>query len=105
MVRAYLGVDVGTGSARAGVFDAAGRLLSAAKRDIAIWFEPGDAVEQSSEDIWRAVGEAARAAVLSSGVPARAIAGAGFAATCSLIPLDAALRPLSISLSEASERD
>lgn len=105
MVRAYLGVDVGTGSARAGVFDAAGRLLSAAKRDIAIWFEPGDAVEQSSEDIWRAVGEAARAAVLSSGVPARAIAGVGFAATCSLIPLDAALRPLSISLSGARERD
>jgi len=105
MIRAYIGVDVGTGSARAGVFDGTGRLLSAAKRDIAIWFDPGDIVEQSSENIWRAVGEAARAAVEASGVPGSAIAGVGFAATCSLIALGDDLRPLSVSLSGARERD
>src|SRR5438105_1765117 len=63
MDEAYIGVDVGTGSARAGVFDVAGRLLASAKRPIEIWYEPGEIVEQSSEDIWRAATGAVREAV------------------------------------------
>ncbi len=62
----FIGVDVGTGSARAGVFDSSGRLLGSARRAIAIWREPGDVVEQSSADIWRAVTEAVREAVEAS---------------------------------------
>ena len=58
MGEAYIGVDVGTGSARAGVFDDAGRLLASAKRPIAIWREAGEVVEQSSQDIWRATTDA-----------------------------------------------
>ena len=69
MSTAFIGVDVGTGSARAGVFDSSGRLLGSAKRTIAIWREPGDIVEQSSADIWRAVTEAVREAVDASGLP------------------------------------
>ena len=63
MGEAYIGVDVGTGSARAGVFDGAGRLLASARRPIAIWHEAGEIVEHSSEDIWRAATEAVREAV------------------------------------------
>ena len=59
----FLGIDVGTGSARAGVFDATGTMLASAKRDIALFLEPGDIVEQSSEDIWRAVCASVREAV------------------------------------------
>jgi D-ribulokinase len=55
MTNHYLGIDVGTGSARAGVFDQSGILLASAKHDIAVWHEAGDIVEQSSDDIWRAV--------------------------------------------------
>ena len=51
----FIGIDVGTGSARAGVFDAAGHMLASAKRDIALYLEAGDIAEQSSEDIWAAV--------------------------------------------------
>ncbi len=47
----FLGIDVGTGSARAGVFDAGGTMLASAKRDIAMWREAGGIVEQSSGDI------------------------------------------------------
>ncbi len=54
MRQAYIGVDVGTSSTRAGVFDETGKLLAAARHPIAIWHEAGDIVEQSSSDIWEA---------------------------------------------------
>ena len=63
-----VGVDVGTGSARAGIFDRKGRLLATAKRPITLWHEAGDVVEQSSDQIWQAVAESVREAVASSGV-------------------------------------
>jgi D-ribulokinase len=105
MSAGFLGVDVGTGSARAGVFDAAGRLLGAARRPIAIWREAGGVVEQSSADIWRAVTQAARGAVEASGAPAEAVLGVGFAATCSLLALDEGLEPLSVNPAGAPGRD
>ncbi|HZZ61384.1 MAG TPA: FGGY family pentulose kinase [Roseiarcus sp.] len=105
MSTAFIGVDVGTGSARAGVFDSAGRLLGSARRTIAIWSEPGDVVEQSSADIWRAVTDAVREAVEASRLSRGAVAGLGFAATCSLVTLDEHLQPLSLNSAGAPERD
>ena len=58
----FIGIDVGTGSARAGVFDASGAMKGAAKHDIRVWREPGSIVEQSSADIWQAVCRSVRAA-------------------------------------------
>ena len=105
MREAYLGVDVGTLSARAGVFDSAGQLIASARRPIAIWREPGEIVEQSSDDIWLAATAAIKEAVEASGLPPEAIAGIGFDATCSLVALDRDRRPLSVSLTGAPERD
>jgi D-ribulokinase len=105
MNEAYIGVDVGTGSARAGVFDGNGRLIARAKRPITTWRDPAAIVEQSSSDIWRAVVEAVREAFGVSGVPRAGIAGIGFAATCSLVALDHDLQPMSVSLAGSSERD
>src|SRR5580700_1283029 len=102
---AYIGVDVGTGSARAGIFDADGRLLASAKRPIAIWREAGEIVEQSSDDIWRATTGAVREAVAASGLPQLAFAGIGFDATCSLVVLDAQGGSLPVGPSGEAQRD
>ena len=105
MSEAFIGVDVGTGSARAGVFDPAGRLLASARKPIAIWHEPGEIVEHSSADIWRATTGAVREAVAASGLAPDAFAGVGFDATCSLVVLDPAGAPLPVGPSDASNRD
>ncbi|MBV9909014.1 MAG: FGGY family pentulose kinase, partial [Hyphomicrobiales bacterium] len=105
MREAYIGVDVGTLSARAGVFDAFGRLIASARRPIAVWREPGDIVEQSSDDIWSAVLSAVREAVQASELKPEAFRGMGFDATCSLVVLDRDARPLSVSPTDAPERD
>ena len=105
MSEAYIGVDVGTLSARAGVFDSDGRLLANARRPIAVWREPGDIVEQSSDDIWSAVTSAVLEAIQESDLPPERVRGMSFDATCSLVALDRNARPLSVSLTDAPERD
>ncbi len=100
-----IGIDVGTGSARAGLFDLTGRMLASAKRDITLFHEPGSMVEQSSEQIWAAICSSVREAVAEVGVDPASIVGLGFDATCSLVVLGAGGKPLPVGLSENSERD
>ena len=100
-----IGVDVGTGSARAGVFDLAGRMLASAKQDIRLFHAPGAIVEQSSNDIWNAVCASVRSALALSGVAPERIAGIGFDATCSLVVLGEGGRPLPVGPSDDPERN
>jgi D-ribulokinase len=83
----FVGIDVGTGSARAGIFDRAGTMISSASQDIALYRDGADIVEQSSDDIWQAVCASVREAVSRAGLGAADIAGIGFDATCSLVLL------------------
>ena len=101
----FIGIDVGTGSARAGVFDAGGRLLGAAKHDIALFQEPGAIAEQSSEDIWSAVCRAVKGARDEAGIAPADVAAIGFDATCSLVVRGADGRPLSVAESGESGWD
>jgi len=105
MRRHFLGIDVGTGSARTGVFSESGDLLSSAKHPIAIWHEAGGIVEQSSEDIWRAVSRTVRQAVKEAGIDPASIAGIGFDATCSLVAVSEDGRPISINSSGDPDRN
>lgn len=50
-----IGVDVGSGSVRAGVFNLRGELLAHATREITLFRSAGNKVEQSSREIWQAV--------------------------------------------------
>ncbi len=93
----YLGVDVGTGSARAALFDGEGRRLGMGVHPIATWRPEEDFVEQSSEDIWRACGEAVRAAMSEAGARPAEVRGIGFDATCSLVAVDDDGAPVTVS--------
>jgi D-ribulokinase len=105
MQQAFIGVDVGTSSARAGVFDEKGGLLATARHPITVWHEAGSVVEQSSSEIWAACAAAVRAAMAAAVVPPSAIKGVGFDATCSLVVLDAAGNPLTVNTSGDERRN
>ena len=70
MSSVYIGVDVGTGSARAGVFNGNGRMLGTAVRPIEMNKPKPDFVEQSSVNIWESVCTTVREAMTASGVSA-----------------------------------
>ncbi len=95
--RAFLGVDVGTGSVRAAIFDRSGARLGLGVQPIQTFRPEPDFVEQSSEDIWASVGLAVRSALAQSALAASEIVGIGFDATCSLVVLDADDKPVSVS--------
>jgi FGGY-family pentulose kinase len=103
--RGFLGIDVGTGSVRAGIFDARGSRLGTGTHPIRIWRPQEDFVEQSSDDIWSAAGASVRAALAESRLAAGDIAGIGFDATCSLVLLDEADRPVSASPTGRDEQN
>lgn len=100
-----IGVDVGTGSARAGIFELTGRMVSSAKRDITLFRASGSIVEQSSAEIWSAVCDAVKGALSQAAVPPERIAGIGFDATCSLVVLGSGGQSLPVGPSEQAERD
>jgi FGGY-family pentulose kinase len=103
--RYVIGVDVGTGSARAGLFDLDGHMLAVAKRDITLFREAGSIVEQSSTEIWNSVCAIIREVVASAGVEPAHVVGLGFDATCSLVVLGEGGQPLAVGPSEENERD
>jgi len=105
MRQAFIGVDVGTSSARAGVFDEKGTLLATARHPITVWHEAGSVVEQSSSEIWVACAASVRAAMAVASLPPSAVKGIGFDATCSLVVLDAAANPLTVSTSGEARRN
>ncbi|KAI3709120.1 hypothetical protein L2E82_38879 [Cichorium intybus] len=100
----FLGIDVGTGSARAGLFDDNGKLLGSASSPIQIWKE-GDCVEQSSTDIWLAICTAVKRALSLADVAGEEVTGLGFAATCSLVAVDSEGQPVTVSWSGDTRRN
>ena len=93
--RYFIGVDGGTESLRAGVFDARGNPLAFASRPYPTDFPKPSWAEQDPQDWWRALGLSVRQAVLESGVPTSSIAAICLDTTCcSVVALDAAGDPV-----------
>ncbi len=90
-----IGIDGGTESIRAHVFDLEGRTKGTAKGVYETTYpEPGQA-EQDPEDWWRALGEAVRGAVSASGVdPEEVEALACDTTSCTVVVLDEAGDPI-----------
>jgi FGGY-family pentulose kinase len=101
----FLGVDVGTGSVRAALFDAAGQKTGQSTAEIRTWRPAEDFAEQSSDDIWRAVGTAIREALAQAGTGSESVRGVGFDATCSLVAVGARGEPVSVSPTHADEQN
>jgi len=97
MPRYVCAVDVGTGSARAGVFQADGQLLGRGEEPILLNRPSADYAEHDSENIWQSVCKAVRTAVTAAGVKPGDIAGLSFDATCSLVVRGANGEPVSVS--------
>lgn len=100
---AVIGVDVGTGSARAGLFSLDGTMLAQASRPIRAWRPQADFVQQSTADIWASVCASVREACAAAGPVT--VRGIGFDATCSLALVDAQGGPVSVSPDGAPEQD
>jgi D-ribulokinase len=105
MRQAFIGIDVGTSSARAGIFDEKGSLLATARHPITVWHEAGGVVEQSSSEIWAACVASVRTAMVEAAISPSAVKGLGFDATCSLVVLDAGGGPLTVSASGDQRRN
>ena len=90
-----LGIDVGTGGARAGIFDLKGRAVIFSEEPFALYTPHSGWAEQNPQDWWNAVCKASRRAISESGVSSREIIGIGLDATCcTVVATDRELNPL-----------
>ncbi len=100
-----IGVDAGTASVRAGIFDLNGTMVSHSSKEITIWRPQEHFVEQSSEDIWQAACFAVREALEQAGIAPAAVIGISYDATCSLVALDADDKPVTVSPTGNAEQN
>ena len=63
----YLGIDIGSQGARAGVFDESGGMVASGAASFPLDRRPGGVAQYRSADIWQAVCAAVREAVGTSG--------------------------------------
>ena len=107
-----IGIDGGTESLRAGVFDLAGRPLAFAATAYRTDFPQPGWAEQNPKDWWTALGASVRQAVQEAGIAPEAVAALALDTTCcSVVALDdqgEALRPaliwMDVRSAEETER-
>ncbi|RAH52886.1 FGGY-family carbohydrate kinase [Aspergillus piperis CBS 112811] len=80
----YIGIDVGTGSARACIIDSKGDIVGLASENIGLWQPQQGYYEQSTNDIWRCICVAVQRAISQHNIDPETVRGIGFDATCSL---------------------
>ena len=102
----FVGVDVGTGSARAMLIGNNGKKIALSTSLIKTWSTteiPVGHYEQSSDDIWKSVCKCVNEVI--SGYDKNLIQGIAFDATCSLVVLDKASHPISVSTTQENNQN
>lgn len=84
----YVGVDVGTGSARACIIDTNGIILGLSERPITRHELKPNYITQNSTEIWNAICYCVKNCLRDSGVNPSEVFGIGFDATCSLVAVN-----------------
>lgn len=86
----FVGVDVGTGSARAAIVTTDGTIVAESTQATKTFRLDSDAriFEQSTSNIWQSISTVVKDALRSSGIDKSQIKGIGFDATCSLAVTD-----------------
>ena len=103
--RVFLGIDIGSASVRAGLFDANGRRLAFAVRPIQQFHPKPLFVEQSSSDIWAQTCAAVREAIATAAIDPARVVSIGVDATCSLVAVGPNGQPVSVAETGEAERD
>ncbi|KAJ0422538.1 FGGY family of carbohydrate kinase [Aspergillus carlsbadensis] len=80
----FIGIDVGTGSARACIIDGKGDIVGLASENIGLWQPQTGYYEQSTSDIWRCICISVQRAISQHNIDPETVRGIGFDATCSL---------------------
>lgn len=101
----YAGIDVGSASARVGLFNEKGERLAFAVRPIKQFHGRANFVEQSSSDIWQQICAAMKEAIATAGVSADEIRSLGVDATCSLVAVGQGGSPVSVSENGEADQD
>ncbi|KAI1785344.1 Pentulose kinase [Ganoderma leucocontextum] len=86
----YIGVDVGTGSVRAGLVKPDGTIVASFTEETITWRDEEDhrIFEQSTNDIWTGMCKVIKACLKEANVQPSEVKGIGFDATCSLAVAD-----------------
>ncbi len=92
-----LGIDVGSGSARCGVFDENATLIGVGKHPIREHRPQTDFVQQSSDDIWQGIRSAVADALATAHINGAEVSALSYSATCSLVLLDKSGQPLALN--------
>ncbi|MDE9483543.1 FGGY-family carbohydrate kinase [Xenorhabdus bovienii] len=101
----FIGIDVGSASVRAAIFDQKGKRLAFSVRSIQQFHPKADFVEQSSADIWSNICTTVKEAVSHAGIDPAHVKSIGFDTTCSLVAANAEGEPLSVAEDGSPERD
>jgi ribulose kinase len=95
----YIGIDVGTGSARAALVEQDGKLVASSTEETTTFRDHQDhrIFEQSTNEIWSAIGKTIKDVLAQANVSASNVKGIGFDATCSLAVTDMNVDPVVVT--------
>ncbi|KAJ6627391.1 FGGY family of carbohydrate kinase [Mycena sp. CBHHK59/15] len=95
----YIGIDVGTGSARASLVTASGKVVASSTVETLTYRDPEDhrIFEQSTNNIWAGISSAIQTCLSESKIHSSAVKGLGFDATCSLAVSDLEGEPVQVT--------